>query len=461
MQTIQHIIDIIDASIKEDPSRELTSGGIIKDGYDAQVDELRNIQSNSLSWLADYQQRLCQETGISSLKIKYTNVSGYFIDITKSQIDKVPESFILRQTLVTGNRYITQELKEFETKLLNAESLLSAREYELFQNIRREINGSFQTIKHQGFVASNIDFFATMAYVATENNYTRPEIVTDEPLQIIWGRHPVVEKIEKDFISNNLTLAESEYIHIITGPNMWGKSTFLRQNALIVLMAHIGSFVPAREARIPLTDRIFSRVGASDNLFSGQSTFMVEMQETAYILNHATRNSFIIIDEIGRGTSTFDGMSLAWWVLKYLHDFVKAPTLFATHYHELIDESQNLPWVRNFSVAVGENEENLVFLRKIIPWGIKKSFWIEVAKIAGINQKVIEESKRMLQKLEQWHKKGSSSQLQLGLGNPEREVIYIEKNSPVEDELQKLDLNTMTPMEALMKLDELKKKICM
>lgn len=185
MQTIQHIIDIIDASIKEDPSRELTSGGIIKDGYDAQVDELRNIQSNSLSWLADYQQRLCQETGISSLKIKYTNVSGYFIDITKSQIDKVPESFILRQTLVTGNRYITQELKEFETKLLNAESLLSAREYELFQNIRREINGSFQTIKHQGFVASNIDFFATMAYVATENNYTRPEIVTDEPLQII------------------------------------------------------------------------------------------------------------------------------------------------------------------------------------------------------------------------------------------------------------------------------------
>ena len=298
-----------------------------------------------------------------------------------------------------------------------------------------------------------------MAYIATENNYVRPQITTEEPLKIIAGRHPVVEKIERDFIANNLEFWEGESIHIITGPNMWGKSTFLRQNALIVLLAHIGSFVPAREARIPLTDRIFSRVGASDNLFSGQSTFMVEMQETAYILNNATSKSFIIIDEIGRWTSTFDGMSLAWGVLKYLHDTIQAPTLFATHYHELIDASYDLPWVKNFSVAVGENEENLVFLRKIIPWGIKKSFGIEVARIAGINPKVIEESKKMLQSLETGHKKNTVSQLQLGIGNPEKEIIYIEKSSLVEDELKKLDINTLTPMEALVKIDELKKKL--
>lgn len=459
MQAIKHIIDIIDQSIQEDPAREITSGGFIKEGYDSQVDELRAIQSNSLAWLADYQQKLCEQTGISSLKIKYTNVSRYFIDVLKSQVEKVPPTFILRQTLVTGNRYITQELKEFETKLLNAESLLAAREYELFQNIRREVNDSFQTIKHQWQVTSNIDFAATMAHIATENNYVRPQITTEEPLKIIAGRHPVVEKIERDFIANNLEFWEGESIHIVTGPNMWGKSTFLRQNALIVLLAHIGSFVPAREARIPLTDKIFSRVGASDNLFSGQSTFMVEMQETAYILNNATSKSFIIIDEIGRWTSTFDGMSLAWGVLKYLHGTIQAPTLFATHYHELIDASYDLPWVKNFSVAVGENEENLVFLRKIIPWGIKKSFGIEVARIAGINPKVIEESKKMLQSLETGHKKNTVSQLQLGIGSPEKEIIYIEKSSLVEDELKKLDINTLTPMEALVKIDELKKKL--
>lgn len=459
METLRHIIDVIEKSIKEDTSREITGGDIIKSWYDAQVDELRDIQSNSLSWLANYQHLLCQETWISSLKIKYTNVSGYFIDVLKSQIDKIPEYFVLRQTLVTWNRYITQELKEFETKLQNAQWLLSTREYELFQKIRNEVNDAFQEIKYQWYIASQIDFHSTLAFVATENNYVRPQIGDTENIKVVGWRHPIVEQIAHDFISNNLELSERDYIHIITWPNMWGKSTFLRQNALIILMAHIGSFVPAREALIPLTDKIFSRVGASDNLFSGQSTFMVEMQETAYILNNATSKSFVIIDEIGRGTSTFDGMSLAWWVLKYLHDTIKAKTLFATHYHELIDASQKLSWVKNFSVAVWENEENLVFLRKIIPWGIKKSFWIEVARIAWIHQKVIEESKKMLQKLESGSTKSNTSQLQLGIGAPEKEILYIEKSSVVEDELKQLDINTLTPMEALMKLDELKKKL--
>lgn len=460
MLKLQEIIQMIDNTIKDEPSKEITAWGIIKDGFDAQVDELRNIQNNSLNWLATYQQRLISETGISSLKIKYTNVSGYFIDISKSQTEKVPDTFILRQTLVTGNRYVTPELKEFETKLLNAENLLATREYELFQSLRQKISNHFSLLKQTAKSTSNIDFYSTLAFVAGENNYTKPSISDAWELKIIAGRHPVIEKIEKDFISNNLSLSQEEFIHIITGPNMGGKSTFLRQNALIIFLTHIGSFVPAREATIPLTDRIFSRVGASDNLFSGQSTFMVEMQETAYILNAATEKSFIIIDEIGRGTSTYDGMSLAWGILKYLHDKVKAKTLFATHYHELIDTSEKLVGVKNFSVAVGENEENLVFLRKIIPWGIKKSFWLEVARLAWINPKVIEEARRMLHTHETTSgKQANVLQLQIWIESPEKEVLYIEKNSLVEDDLKRLDINTLTPMEALMKLDELKKKL--
>jgi DNA mismatch repair protein MutS len=411
MNILQSLIDLIDISISEEAPRDITNGSIIKDAYDSEIDSIRDIQKNSLSWLASYQKDLIWETGIATLKIKYTSVSGYFIEVGKFHSSKVPDTFVLRQTLVTGDRYMTQELKDFEKKLLWAESLLASREYEVFEQIREKVVSSHRDIRLQSAKIWELDFYTSLAQVALEYNYVRPVITSESSLRILWGRHPIVERRERDFISNNLSFPEGEYIHIITGPNMGGKSTFLRQNALIILMAHIGSFVPAREAQIPLTDRIMSRVGASDNLYAGQSTFMVEMQEVAYILNNATKKSFVIIDEVGRGTSTYDGMSLAWAILKHLHDHIKAPTLFATHYHELIDESQNLAWVKNFSVAVWENEENLVFLRKIIPWGIKKSFWLEVARIAGIDGEVIQEAKKMLKKLEKWVH-GSSIQLQ-------------------------------------------------
>ena len=285
-------------------------------------------------------------------------------------------------------------------------------------------------------------------------------MVESGELKILGGRHPVVEKMEKNFISNDLNLNKKEYVHIITWPNMWGKSTFLRQNALIILMAHIGSFVPASEAQIPLTDRIFSRVWASDNLFLGQSTFMVEMQEVANILHNSTEKSFVIIDEVWRGTSTYDGMSLAWAILKENHDKIKARTLFATHYHELIDESKQLSWVRNFSVAVGENEENLVFLRKIIPGGIKKSFWLEVARIAGVSNGVISEAKNMLRSLEKTHLQTAQMSL-WGLTQPEVQVVekIVQKQSEVEELLKQIDVNNLTPMEALNKLNELKSNI--
>lgn len=457
MDQLQSLIELIEFAISEEASRDLTSGNIIKDGYDSEIDELRSLQKNSLSWLAEYQKQLIDESGISTLKIKYTAVSGYFIEVSKSKWQQVPSSFILRQTLVTGDRYVTQELKDFEKKLLSAESLLASREYEIFQKVRLEILASIDEIQAHSSSVGDMDLIASLAQVALQYNYVKPTLLEEGELEILWGRHPIVERVERDFISNNLRLNSEEYIHIITGPNMGGKSTFLRQNALIILMAHLGSFVPAREAKIPLRDRILSRVGASDNLSAGQSTFMVEMQEMSYILNNATSKSFVIVDEVGRGTSTYDGMSLAWAILKYLHDTLKAPTLFATHYHELIDESQSLSGVKNFSVAVWENEENLVFLRKIIPWGIKKSFGFEVARIAGMAPEVISEAKKMLKKLEKWV--SSTIQLQLGSLEKEQEIIYIEKDSEVENILKALDINTLTPMEALMKLDELKKRV--
>ncbi|MDD3145046.1 MAG: DNA mismatch repair protein MutS [Candidatus Gracilibacteria bacterium] len=460
MIEIEKIIELLESSIKENPENSLTSGEIIADGYDSIVDEFRSIINNSKDWLTNYQNELSKSSGISNLKIKYTNVSGYFIEIPKSQTTKIPDSFIHKQTLVNASRYVTIELKQFEEKFLEAQNEKSSREYEIFLQIREQILDSYKNIKKVSDITSNIDFLSALSQVAYENNYVKPIVNNNSNLKIISGRHPIIEKNVTDFISNNLELNNSDYVHIITGPNMGGKSTFLRQNALIILMSHIGSFVPAKEANISITDKIFSRIGAQDNLFLGQSTFMVEMQEVANILNNSTKNSFVIIDEVGRGTSTYDGMSLAWAILKENHDNIKAKTLFATHYHELIDESKNLKGVSNFSVAVGENDENLVFLRKIIPGGIKKSFGLEVAKIAGLGQSTILEAKKMLRKLELEHSGVFGNQLTIG---SKPIVEFIEKEvfceSIVEQELKKIDVNNLTPMEALSKLNELKGKI--
>lgn len=457
MQDIQNIINLLERAIKENPDNSLTSWDIIADNYDSIVDEYRDILNNSKDWLVSYQTRLVEETSISTLKIKYTNVSGYFIEIPKSQTSKIPDSFIHKQTLVNASRYVTIELKQFEEKFLEAQNEKSKREYDLFLDIREKILDSYIDIKNISEMWSNIDFITSLSIVAYENNYIKPNIWNNYDLKIVWWRHPIIERKNIDFISNDLSLDNNKFIHIITWPNMWGKSTFLRQNALIILLSHIGSFVPARSAFIPLTDKIFSRVWAQDNLFLWQSTFMVEMQEVANILHNSTKNSFVIIDEVGRWTSTYDGMSLAWAILKENHDNIKAKTLFATHYHELIDESKNLSWVSNFSVAVWENEENLVFLRKIIPGWIKKSFWLEVAKIAGLSSSTISEAKKMLRKLEIEHSWVFGNQLILW-SKPMVEIIEKEVfcDSEVEQELIKIDLDNLTPIQALSKLNELK-----
>ena len=460
MQEIQKIIDLIDSAIKEDADHLITGWNIIADWYDAGVDQYRETIKTSNEWLAWYQANLIAETGITTLKIKFTWASGYFLEVPKSQISKIPEYFVQRQSLVNAARFITPELKEFETGLLEAQGNLASLEYDLFSKVREEILEEFDTIKKISENSANIDVLSNLAFVAYENNYVQPKILKSGELKILWGRHPVVEKMERNFISNDLKLNSKEYVHIITWPNMWGKSTFLRQNALIILMAHIGSFVPATEAQIPLTDRIFSRVWASDNLFLGQSTFMVEMQEVANILHNSTEKSFVIIDEVGRGTSTYDGMSLAWAILKENHDNIKARTLFATHYHELIDESKKLSGVKNFSIAVWENEENLVFLRKIIPGWIKKSFWLEVARIAWVSNSVISEAKNMLRSLEKTHLQTAQMSL-WGLAEPEVQVVekIVEKQSEVENKLRDINVNNMTPMEALNMLSELKSNI--
>ncbi|MDD5769841.1 MAG: DNA mismatch repair protein MutS [Candidatus Gracilibacteria bacterium] len=446
MQTIQDIIDLIDKSIKADANNLITGGGIICDNFDNEVDELRNFINHSNEWLNNYTESLIKTTNINTLKIKYTSASGYFIEIPSSQKSKIPENFIQTSTLVNALRFTTEELSNFEEKILNGENMLYEREYNIFKNISKTVLESFKEIKNISKKIANIDFLSNLAYVAYENDYTKPEITSKYDLEIIGGRHPVIEKIEKNFISNELFLNNKNFINIITGPNMGGKSTYLRQNALIILMSHIGSFIPAKSAIIPLTDKIFSRVGANDNLFLGSSTFMVEMQEVANILNNSTKSSFVIIDEVGRGTSTYDGMSLAWAILKENHDKIKAKTLFATHYHELVDESKKLKGVANFSVAVSENEDNIVFLRKIIPGSIKKSYGIEVAKLAGLSKEVIYEANKFLRNFENNH---NFNQLSLGNFQTEIKEKIIYKESEIEKELKNIDVNSLTPIEAL------------
>ncbi len=462
MEKIKQIIDLIDSSIKEDADLLLTGGNIIKSEYDEKVREYREILENSWEWLVKYQQKLIEEIGITNLKIKFTNVSGYFIEVSKSNLSKIPDYFILKQTLVNSSRFVTIELKEFEQKFLEAQNSLASREYEIFQQVREKILDSFSEIKNISEKTAFLDFEVSLSNIAYKNNYNKPELHNWYDLKIVSWRHPVIEQIERDFISNDLNLSKSDYIHIITWPNMGWKSTFLRQNALIVLMSHIWSFIPARSAKIPLTDKIFSRVWASDNLFLGQSTFMVEMQEVANILNNSTKKSFIIIDEVWRWTSTYDGMSIAWAILKELHDNIKAKTLFATHYHELIEKSKDLKWVKNFSVAVGENNENIVFLRKIIPGGVSKSYWLEVAKLAWLNNKVLDEARKMLKILEFEINSQNFTQLSL-VDKIEPEIKIVEKevfrDSIVEQKIRKININNLTPIEALNLLSELKWKI--
>jgi len=423
------LVELISRAIVDEPPLPVKEGGMIRDGFDAALDELRTAQRGGKDWIAKLQADEIGRTGITSLKVRFNSVFGYYIEVTKSNLDKVPPHYIRKQTVANGERYITPELKEMEGKILGAEERSVKLEYELFQHVREEVLGQLPKIQQTATALAQLDVLASFAETARLHSYCRPVVGDEGVLQIRDGRHPVLEQnlADERFVPNDSSLSSSSgrqsapisqaedqsrltsaataevfpQIALITGPNMAGKSTYIRQVALITLLAHTGSFVPAAEARIDLVDRIFTRIGASDDLTRGQSTFMVEMTETANILNNATPRSLIVLDEIGRGTSTFDGLSLAWSIVEHLHNQVGAKTLFATHYHELTELAQRLPRLKNFNVAVREWRDQIVFLRKIVEGGTDKSYGIHVARLAGVPQEVLERAKVILSNLEE------------------------------------------------------------
>jgi DNA mismatch repair protein MutS len=397
------LVELISRAIVDEPPLPIKEGGMIRDGFDANLDELRNAQRGGKDWIAKLQADEITATGISSLKVRFNSVFGYYIEVTKSNLDKVPVHYHRKQTVANGERFITPELKEMEGKILGAEERGVKLEYEIFQRVREEALGQLPKIQQTASALAQLDVLASFAETARLHNYCRPQISDEGMLQIRDGRHPVLEQqlIEERFVPNDTAFNAGLQIALITGPNMAGKSTYIRQVALLALLAHTGSFVPAAEARIDLVDRIFTRIGASDDLSRGQSTFMVEMTETANILNNATQRSLIVLDEIGRGTSTFDGLSLAWSIVEHLHNAVGAKTLFATHYHELTELSARLPRLKNFNVAVREWHDQIVFLRKIVEGGTDKSYGIQVARLAGVPKEVLERAKQILSNLEE------------------------------------------------------------
>ncbi len=416
------LVELITRAIVDEPPLPIKEGGMIRDGFDTALDELRNAQRGGKDWIAKLQADEITSTGISSLKVRFNSVFGYYIEVTRANLDKVPPHYIRKQTIANGERFITPELKDMEGKILGAEERSVKLEYELFQRVREEVLGQLPKIQQTASALAQLDVLASFAETARLHNYVRPQIANEGVVQIRDGRHPVLEQqlVEERFVPNDTGLASSgradlpaspgmlphvptdiPQIALITGPNMAGKSTYIRQVALLVLLAHTGSYLPAAAARIDLVDRIFTRIGASDDLARGQSTFMVEMTETANILNNATSRSLIVLDEIGRGTSTFDGLSLAWSIVEHLHNQVGAKTLFATHYHELTELSARLPRLKNFNVAVREWHDSIVFLRKIVIGGTDKSYGIQVARLAGVPKEVLQRAKQILSNLEE------------------------------------------------------------
>ena len=397
------LVETISRAIVQEPPLPIKEGGMIRDGFDAALDELRTAQRGGKDWIAKLQADEIERTGITSLKVRFNSVFGYYIEVTKSNLDKVPPHYHRKQTVANGERFITPELKEMEGKILGAEERSVKLEYEIFQRVREEVLGQLPKIQQTASALAQLDVLSSFAEIARLHNYCRPHVADEGVLQIRDGRHPVLEQqlVEERFVPNDTGFNAELQIALITGPNMAGKSTYIRQVALLALLAHTGSFVPATEARIDLVDRIFTRIGASDDLSRGQSTFMVEMTETANILNNATARSLIVLDEIGRGTSTFDGLSLAWSIVEFLHNQVGAKTLFATHYHELTELAARLPRIKNFNVAVREWHDQIVFLRKIVEGGTDKSYGIQVARLAGVPKEVLERAKQILGNLEE------------------------------------------------------------
>jgi DNA mismatch repair protein MutS len=468
-KNLPDIIKIIDDSITDNPPITIMEGGLIKRGYSKELDEIFEITSQGKEWLLDLQEKEKQRTGINTLKLNFNKVFGYYIEITKSNYDKIPENYIRKQTLVNAERFITPELKEKEEKILNAEDRVKSLEYEIFNNVRQQITSKIYVVQNNSRLLAELDCYCSFALVAEENHYVKPDITTKNVLKIKKGRHPVVEKFMKpgeEFIANDVNLDPgNEQIWILTGPNMAGKSTYLRQVGLTVFLAQLGCFVPADEAKIGIVDRIFTRVGASDNLASGESTFLVEMNETANILNNASSKSLLLLDEIGRGTSTFDGLAIAWSVAEYIHNNknVKAKTLFATHYHELTELSNIYSRIKNYNVLVEEWEDQVIFLRKIVQGGTDNSYGIHVAQMAGLPKSVIERAREILTNLETKelnpHSLPGMAKRKSGRAVDENQLSLFKDKEGIEikKKIQNIDINNLTPIEALNKLDELKK----
>ena len=454
------VAKLIDRAIADDPPLALKEGRLIKEGFDQQLDELRHASKEGQEWIAKLEETERKRTGIKSLKVGYNTVFGYYIEVSKSWAKQVPPDYERKQTLTSGERYVTPELKEKEKAILTAQERSCVLEYEAFVRVRDEVGKDANRVRGVAEAVAAIDVLNSFAEAAVTNRYSKPEIDDGNTISIKDGRHAVVERVLRgSFVPNDTSMDTNlNRLIILTGPNMAGKSTYLRQIADIVIMAQAGSFVPAAEAKIGLVDRIFTRVGAFDDLARGQSTFMVEMTELANILNSATKRSLILLDEVGRGTSTFDGLAIAWAVSEHLYDHAKVggKTLFATHYHQLTELAESLEGVKNYSMAVKEQGSEVVFLRKVVPGKASKSYGIQVAKLAGVPQEVVERAEQVLDRIEEENmlevKAGKKVHSQAVLLTPEKE-------STIEDELRKLDLSKMTPMEAFVRLNELKKKL--
>lgn len=465
LQELPAVVALIEKSIRDDASALLREGNLIKPGYDHDLDEIRTVALDSQQWIKNLEQQEIKRTGIGKLKVRYNKIFGYYIEVPNGQVGKVPAEYIRKQTLVNAERYITPEMKAKEDMIINSEEKLLQKEYEIFVTVRTKVAKAIKEMQKTALAVAYIDLLNCFAGLATARAYVQPQMDDGDGLEIIEGRHPVVETIvpEGTFVPNDTVLnTKREQVAIITGPNMSGKSTYIRQVALLVLMAQIGSFIPAERARLGLVDRIFTRVGASDNLVRGQSTFMVEMQETANILNSATNRSLIILDEIGRGTSTFDGISIAWAVVEYVHSkqSLGAKTLFATHYHELLELENLLPRVKNYNVAVRESRDEVSFLYKIIPGGTNRSYGIYVGKLAGLPSAVIGRAQDVLAKLTAGEK---LFEKEIGKNKvSERQASLFTGSAPesaVEKELKQVDIDKLTPIEALKVLDQMKKNM--
>lgn len=479
LDVLSDIHDTIERSIAEEPPITIREGNIIKDGYHEEVDRYRKAKTEGKSWLAELESEEKEKTGIKNLKIKYNKVFGYYFEVTNSFKEQVPDYFIRKQTLTNAERYTTDRLKELEDIIMGAEDRLATLEYDLFSEIRESIAAEVTRIQRTAKAVAGIDVFAALSAVATRNNYVKPRINEKGVIQIKNGRHPVVERMMRDdlFVANDTTLDNGKNrIAVITGPNMAGKSTYMRQTALIVLMAQIGSFVPADEANIGICDRIFTRVGASDDLASGQSTFMVEMTEVANILRSATKNSLLVLDEIGRGTSTFDGLSIAWAVIEYISNpkIIGAKTLFATHYHELTELEGTIGGVNNYCIAVKEQGDDIVFLRKIIKGGADKSYGIQVARLAGVPEPVIARAKELVEELSSADITAQAREIaRLSANTVQRKAVAkpdevdlnqlsifdTVKDDDIVKELEELELSKMTPIDALNTLYRLQTKL--